>query len=174
METRTQKLQTGVAWVALLLCPILLWSAEALGGWGVLLLPLLVLPLGMLVWEQRYGMYVLTVLLTAALILALPFLHYAWFGFVTVLSWYAPVRSLLSRIKTPRVGSLLALLFCSLGFAAGMLLLHLIGAHPLAGLDPFWLALLFTGVLIGFALLDACYLLFHRFYTRKLRKFLMV
>ena len=150
MEIRTQKLHSALGWMQLLLTLLLLWGAEALGGFGV------------------------SILLPAALILLLPFSHYAWFGFVTVVSWYAPVRTALLRLKSMRAQSLWALLLCNVGAGIGFAILFLLGANPLSALDPFWLALLITGIELLFLLFEVVFWLFRKLYQARLRRFLLV
>lgn len=174
MARSGRKTYIGLAVFSTLLNLILLWSAEALGGWGVLLLPLCLLPTEILCLEQRYGAYLLSIVVPASMILLLPFPHYAWFGFVTVVGWYPLIRTALFELKSTVLQSLLALLFCCIGTAVGCLGLLLIGANPVRELDPFWLTLLLTGMLIGFALLDAVCQLFRKLYLDRLRRFLLV
>ena len=212
--------------MALLLTLLLLWGMEALGGWGVALLPLTLPALCVLTWERRYGALLLCVLVPAAVILALPFLHYAWFGFMTVVSWYAPVRTALLKLRAVWAQTVIALLLCVLvpaavilalpflhyawfgfmtvvswyapvrtallklravwaqtvialllcnvGLAAGFVLLHLLGAHPLGGLDPAELSVLFLGIELLCVALDLAFTLLRRAYPRHIRRWLFV
>ena len=160
--------------MALLLTLLLLWGMEALGGWGVALLPLTLPALCVLTWERRYGALLLCVLVPSAVILALPFLHYAWFGFVTVVSWYAPVRTALLKLRTVWAQTVIALLLCNVGLAAGFVLLHLLGAHPLGGLDPAELSVLFLGIELLCVALDLAFTLLRRAYPRHIRRWLFV
>ena len=174
METRKRHLWFGLDCCTALLCLLLLWGMESLGGWGALLLPFALLPLCVSVAEKRWIGYALAVLLPGALLLFLPFSHVAWFGFAAVLSWYTPVRRLLDRKLSVVKGGLLALALCNAGLLLGLLALGLIGAHPLADLDPLVIVLITFAAEIECLLFDVAYHLFTRLWTRGLRRKLLV
>ena len=75
MNKHIQKLNFGLDCMMVLLTLILLWSAEAIGMLGVLLLPLMVLPASVLTEENRYAALLFNTVLPAVLILFLPFPH---------------------------------------------------------------------------------------------------
>lgn len=174
MEVRTKNLSFGVGCAMTLLTLLLLWACESLGGWGALLLPIVLLPLSILCAERQPVAYALAVLLPGALILLLPFMHYAWFGFAFVLSWYAPVRRMLEKTCSVVKGGLLALALCNAGLVLGLAALRLLGAHPLMDLDPLAVVLILFGAEIECLLLDVAFHLFTRLWTRRLRRALMV
>ena len=174
MEQRKQKLLIGLDLSMTLLCLLLLWGCEALGAGGAAMLPFVLLPLCALTAERRWVGYPIAVLGTAALILFLPFIHIAWFGFVAVLSWYAPVRRLLDRKLSVVKGGLLALGLCNAGVLLGLFGLSLLGAHPLGEIDPLGIVLIAFGAEIGFLLLDVAYQLFTRLWTLHLRRAVLV
>ena len=173
MEVKRQNLHIGLDAMATLLTLLLLWAAEALGGWGVPLLALVLFPLCVLTAERRWIALALAVLLPAALLLFLPFSHYAWFGFVAVVGWYAPVRCRLMRVRAGWQGSLIAFGLCNAGLALGFGALLLLGANPLAGTDPLRIVAMAFGIEIGCLLLDVFYQLFMRLWARTTR-FLLV
>lgn len=157
-----------------LLTLLLLWACESLGGWGALLLPLVLLPLCVLCAERQPVAYSLAVLLPGALILLLPFVHYAWFGFAFVLSWFAPARRMLDKTCSVVKGGLLSLALCNAGLVLGLAALRLLGARLFEGLDPLAVVLILFGAEIECLLLDVAFHLFSRLWTRRLRRFLMV
>ena len=159
--------------MATLLTLLLLWAAAALGGWGVPLLALVLFPLCVLTAERRWIALALAVLLPAALLLFLPFSHYAWFGFVAVVGWYAPVRCRLMRVRAGWQGSLIAFGLCNAGLTLGWAVLQLFGANLLAGVDPFWIVVVLFLTEIGCLLLDVFYQLFMRLWART-KRFLLV
>ena len=173
MNGQYAKRYTGLTLMTLLLTLLLLWGMEALGGWGVALLPLLLPPLCIPTWEKRYGALLLSVLVPAAVLLVLPFPHYAWFGFVAVLSWYAPARTALLKLRAVWARTVIALLLCNAGLAAGFIVLHFLGAHPLAGLDPFELSILFLGIELLLVALDLVFTLFRKIFPH-IRRMLFV
>lgn len=174
MEPGKRKIAVMLDCMHILAALLLLWACEALRLWGVLLLPLCLLPLSALTADRRWAAYAVAAALTAGLILLLPLPHYAWFDFVFVLSWYAPVRRLLMRRLDVIKGGLLAFGLCLLGAVLGLGVLLLTGARPLAGLSPVWLVALVFAALIRFLLYDAAYQLFTKLWTRVLRKPLSV
>lgn len=174
MNKHIQKLNFGLDCMMVLLTLILLWSAEAIGMLGVLLLPLMVLPASVLTEENRYAALLFNTVLPAVLILFLPFPHFAWFGFVAVIGWYAPVRALLSRIRMEWFGNLLAFLLANAGIAIGFFVLFLIGVQPFSGLDPFWLVLVIIGIELEILLTEIIYQIFGNLYQTHLRRFLLV
>lgn len=157
----------------ILLSLLLLWLSECLSSFGFLLLFFLLLPSQMLVLEKRNLSVVLNALLPAIVILFLPFRHYTWFFYITVVAWFAPVRTLCMRFRSPWVGSLLSFIFCNLSFFLALFLISLLGISPIGTNDLFWIAVYLFLSEIGFALLDVVYQLFRRFYISHFRRFLL-
>lgn len=174
MEPKRRNIAVMTDCMHILLTLLLLWACEALRLWGVLLLPLCLLPLTALCTDRRWVAYPVAVLLAGGLILAMPLPHYAWFGFVTVLSWYAPVRRLLVRKTDVIRGGLAAFGLCVLATALGLWGLWLLGANPFAGMAPPVLVVLAFTALIGFLLYDVAFQLFAKLWTRVLKKPLSV
>lgn len=173
MNKRDRILYLGLDAMMLLMSLLLLWAAESLGSLGVLLVPFMIFPSAVLTLERRIPALVLNYFLPAALILLLPFPHYAWFGFVFAAGWYAPLRELVSRIRAAWVGTILAILLSNAGIAAGFFLLSLVGSYPLSSLDPFWMTLLILGIELMIVLFDILYQLFCSLYLNTLRRFLL-
>ena len=174
MEPRKRRIAVWLDGMQMLLTLLLLWACEALRGWGACLLPVCLLPLAALTADRRWIAYPLAVVLAAALILFLPLPHYAWFGFVFVLSWYAPVRRLLTQKLDVVKGGLAAFGLCNLGAALGLGVLLLLGARPLAGLSPLLLIVIGFGSEITFLLCDVAYQLFTKLWMRVFKKALSV
>ncbi len=174
MEVKRKSRILGLDIMAVLLTLLLLWACEALGAWGALLLPLALFPLCLLTAERRWVALGIAYLLPAVLIALLPFSHIAWFGFVFVCGWYAPVRRLLGRVRAGWQGSLIAFGLCNAGLILGWAVLLLFGANLLAGVDPFWIVVVLFLTEIGCLLLDVAYQLFTRLWFRRLKRFLLV
>lgn len=174
MERRISKLNISFSLMMILFTLLLLWISESISNAGFLLLFLMIFPSEMLVLEKRYVSVLLNVLLPGAIILFLPFKHYIWFFFITVVGWYAPVRTLFFKFRSPWIGSLLSFIFCNVSVAFFLLSFHFLGIHPLSDFDLFWSIIYLFVSEIGFALLDVFYQLFRKLYTLHFRKFLLV
>ncbi len=153
---------------------LLLWACEALRLKGLILMPLLILPALMLTFEKRWFALILNYFLPAGLILFLPFLHYAWLFYVSVLALYAPIRTLLQRFRSGWLGSLLMYLICNVLFGLALFGLSCFGVRPWTQLLPFTLALSVLAIEIGFLMLDVLYQLFAKLYRDRIRKYLFV
>lgn len=174
MNRNDRILYLGLDLMLILLTLLLLWAAEAAGPLGVLVLPALIIPSSMLTIEKRLPALLLGYLIPSIMILFLPFPHFAWFGFVFACGWYAPVRELLSRIRTVWIGNVLALLAVNIGVTSGFFFLSLIGINPLSDLDPFWMILLILGIELEAVLFDIVYQLFCDLYLNTLRRLILV
>lgn len=174
MERRAKTLYFGIDCMMPLLSLLLLWAAEALRGWGVLLLPLLLLPACVLTIERRYFALAINYLLPVVLVLVLPFSHYHWFLYAAILGIYAPLRALWARVRADWLGSLLTFLTCNALLLLWLLLLSRISVHPLAALSPVFRILAVLALEIGLLLCDVAYQLFCRIYRKRLRRRLFV
>lgn len=174
MNRNDRIIYLGFDLMMILLTLLLLWAAESAGFLGVLLLPVLIIPSAMLTCEKRVPALILNYLFPAFLIILLPFPHFVWFGFVFTAGWYAPVRDLLSRIRSEWIGNILAILTANAGIAAGFYSLSLAGAYPLNGLDPFWMVLLILGIELEILLFDIVYQLFCNLYVNSIRRILLI
>ena len=174
MNRNDRILYFGLDLMLILLTLLLLWSAEAAGPLGVLFLPVLIIPSSVLTIEKRIPALLLNYLIPSIMILLLPFPHFAWFGFVFAAGWYAPVRELLSRIRTVWISNVLALLAVNIGVAAGFFFLSRIGINPFSSLDPFWIVLLILGIELEAVLFDIVYQLFCNLYLNTLRSLILV
>ena len=174
MNRNDRILYIGLDCMMSLLTLLLLWVAESVGALGVLLLPLLIIPASVLTCEKRIPALIINYLLSSILILFLPFPHYSWFGFVFAAGLYAPVRELLSRIRTVWIGNLIAIVAVNAGIALGIGFLSNIGISPFVNLDPFWLVLLILGIELEIILFDIVYLLFTDFYLKTIRRNILI
>lgn len=157
----------------ILMSTLLLCISETVAGFGLLLLPFLVIPSCLLCFEKRIPALLINYLLPSCIVLMLPFPHYAWLAFTAVIGWYAPIRALVSRLRNELLGNILSFLMGNVGIAIALILLSLIEVFPFSGLDPFWLVLLIIGVELDLLLLDLIYQFFSMFYPNTLKALLL-
>ena len=152
---------------------LLLCAGEASGLFALLLLfptALCMLPL----CEERLWIHlVLSDLLIAAFVLALPFPHYFWLAYVCVLAPYVPVRHALRDLKKQTHATLFAIGIILLWSTAVLILLSLLGVNALTLFSPWITVLCGLGTLLFLFLLDALYQLAVRRYRNRLRRFLL-
>ncbi len=173
MEIKSTKLNLSFSIMMILLSLILLWISESINHAGFLLLFLLLIPSEMLILEKKYFSAFLNVILPGFFILILPFSHYKWFFFISVIGWFAPIRFFLSRFRVPWVGSLLSFLFCNILFVSFLFLLSYLSIQPIKSFDLFWRIVILALCEIAFALLDVMYHLFQKAYTQYLRRYII-
>ena len=174
MNRNDRTIYVGLDCMMILLTLLLLWMSESAGPLGVLILPVLVIPASVLTCEKRILALIINYLLPSVLIFFLPFPHYSWFGFVFAAGLYAPVRELLSRVRTVWLRNVIAIIISNAGVAVGFWFLFHFGISPLVSLDPFWLVLLILGIELEIILFDIVYLLFSNFYLETLRWHLLI
>ncbi len=173
MEIKSTKLNLSFSIMMILLSLILLWISESINHAGFLLLFLLLIPSEMLILEKKYFSAFLNVILPGFFILILPFSHYKWFFFISVIGWYSPIRFFLSRFRAPWIGSLLSFLFCNIAFASFLFILSYLSIQPIKSFDLFWRIVILVFCEIAFALLDVVYQLFQKMYTQYFRRYII-
>lgn len=153
---------------------LLLLCASELTGWFALLfflpLALCMLPLCA---ERLWGFLILSVLFVAAVVLLLPFPHYAWLMYVCVLAPYVPVRHALRDMKKNTAATLLSIGIVLLWTALLMFGLCLLGVNVFAILSLPLTILVGLGVLFFLFLLDILYQVSVKRYQSRIRRFLL-
>ena len=156
-----------------LLLLLLLWAAESIGWFALLLLLPIALLAVPLAEEGLYLPLILSDVAVAAIVLFLPVPHYVWAAFVCVLAPYVPIRHALRVLKHSYSATLLAAGIVSAFTALVLFGLALLGVKPYLQWNLPQYAFAVLGFLLFLFLLDAAYQLYLRFYRKHLRRFLL-
>ncbi len=156
-----------------LLLLLLLWAAESIGWFALLLLlpiALLAVPLA----EERLYAYLIGIdLLVAAIVLFLPVPHYVWAAFLCVLAPYVPVRHALRDLKRSYHATLLSVGIVTVFSALVLFVLAMLNVKPYLGRPLPEIVFMILGFFLFLFLLDAAYQLYLKFYRKHLRRFLL-
>lgn len=170
-ETRISP--TALVPMTALLLLLLLWAAESVGWFALLLLLPVALLAVPLCEEGLYGWLIAVDLAVAAIVLLLPAPHYAWLAFVCVLAPYVPVRHALRGLKRSYHATLLSVGIVTVWTAAVVVGLRFWNVRPYEAWNLPQCAFAILGFLLFLFLLDIGYQLYLKCYQKHLRRFLL-
>lgn len=156
-----------------LLLLLLLWAAESVGWFALLLLLPIALLAVPLAEEKLYAWLIFIDVLVAATVLFLPVRHYVWTAFVAVLAPYVPVRHALRGMRRSWHATLLTVGVVTALTAAVLTGLWFLNVRPYTEWTLPAIAFSALGYFLFLFLLDAGYQLYLKCYRKRLRRFLL-
>lgn len=156
-----------------LLSLLLLCVSEATGWFALLFFLPIALCMLPLCEERLYGWVILSDLLIAAIVLALPVPHYAWFAYLCILAPFIPVRHALCGIKKAYLATLLSIGITAVWTALAIYGLTFLSVNLLTRFSPQITVAIGLGCLLFLFVLDVSYQLLLKWYRNGLRRFLL-